>query len=306
MKRTDLAYCRAAKKGKGENYHAWKRMTADGTIHNNVGTEDFANEDEGLCFLQSKFTNPLLQAQVEREQLNPDHLYLDSTSSFHRIFDAKHLDDVQTVRNILRGSCNVGTKLSNEKGWYKGLFHMWLVRNGIANILSLHQLESEGYRVTYDTLTYWVIHVPNGPLMTHGNKLVLKRGHGVCAGFLYPDMADPSHKDKVVMLQTVRVNMKGLNSPEVKKAVMARKEQARVVTPTEADFIEMVSKGTLTNCPVTPVDIANACHVFGPDLPGIKSKTVQRKPTRVEVEDALVTRTITVDYHRFFFRYFDR
>ena len=67
----------------------------------------------------------------------------------------------------------------------------------------------------------------------------------------------------------------------------------------EADFIKMVSKGTLTNYPVTPVDISNARHVFGTDLPGIKSKTARRKPVRVEAEVALVTRTIPDDYHRF-------
>lgn len=190
------------------------------------------------------------------------------------MFDAKHLDDVQTVNTILRGSYNSGTTFSNEKGWYKGLFHVWLVRNGIVNLLSLPPLESEGYRVTYDTVTDWVIHVPDGPLMTHGTKLVLKWGHGVCAGFPYLDMADPAHKNSVVMLKTVRANMKGLTIREVKKYVLARKAQARVGTPTEADFIEMVSKGTLTNCSVTLVDIANTRHVFGPDLPGIKSKTV--------------------------------
>ena len=130
----------AAKKGKGESYHAWKRMAADGTSHTNVVTEDFADEEDGFGFFQSKSTNPLLQAQIEREQLNPDHLYLDSTSSFHHMFDAKHLDDVQTVSTILRGSCNDGTKLYTEKGCYKGLFHMWLVRNGITNLLSLPQI----------------------------------------------------------------------------------------------------------------------------------------------------------------------
>ena len=82
-------------------------------------------------------------------------------------------------------------------------------------------------------------------------------------------MSDPAHKDTSVLLQTVRVHMKGLNNREVKKAVLARKAQARVGTPTEADFIEMVRKGTLTNFPVTPVDIANARHVFGTDLPDI-------------------------------------
>ena len=58
------------------------------------------------------------------------------------------------------------------------------------------------------------------------------------------------------------------------QAVLDRKAQACVGTPTEADFIEMVSKGTLTNCPVTPADIVNARNVFGNDLPGIKSNTV--------------------------------
>ena len=67
------------------------------------------------------------------------------------MFDASHLDDVKKFSTILRGSCNVGTTFSDEKGWYKGLFHMWLVRNGIANLLSLPQLESEGYCIIYDT-----------------------------------------------------------------------------------------------------------------------------------------------------------
>ena len=51
--------------------------------------------------------------------------------------------------------------------------------------------------------------------------------------------------------------------------------------------------------PVLDWNTSNVFHVFGPDLPGIKSKTVQRKTERVEAEDALVTRTITDDYHRF-------
>ena len=242
---------------KGESYHAWKCMSGDGTSHTNVGNEDFADEEDGFGFFQSKSTDPLLQAQVEREQLKPDHLYFDSNSYFHQMSDAKHLNEVKTVSTILRGSCNAGTTFYNKKGWYKGLFHMWLVRNVIVNLLSLHQLESEGYRITYDTVTDWIIHVPDGLLITHGTKLVLKRSRGVCAGFPYLDMADPDYKDTVAMLQTVRANMKGLTSREVKKAILDRKAQARVGTPTDADFIEMVVKGTLTNCPVTPVDIAN-------------------------------------------------
>ena len=81
----------------------------------------------------------------------------------------------------------------------------------------------------------------------------------------------------------------------MKKAILARKARARVRTPTEADFIDMVSKVTLVNCPVIIFDIANACHMFGPDLLGVKINTVRRKLYRVEVEDI----TINIDYHRF-------
>ena len=126
--------------------------------------------------------------------------------------DAYHLDNIKRVSTILHGSCNAGTTFSNEKGWYKGLFQMWLVRNCITNLLSLPQLESEGHRVTYDTFTNWVIHVPDGTLHTLRTNLVLKRGVGVCKGLPYLDMADPAHINTVVMLQTVRDNMVGLTS----------------------------------------------------------------------------------------------
>ena len=119
---------------------------------------------------------------------------------------------------------------------------MWLVNNGIENLMYLPRLESEGYFITYDTLTNWFINVPDGPLCTLRTKLVLKHGMGVCKEYLYLDMADPAHTNAVVMIQTVRENMSGLTAREVNKSVLARKDQARVGTPTEADFIDMVKE----------------------------------------------------------------
>ena len=180
--------------------------SAKGTSHINVATED--NEDaveDGFGFLQSKSNDPQLHDQVQREQLNPGHLYLDSNSFFCQMFNESHLENVKKVSTILRGSCNVGTTFSDKKGWYKGLFHMWLVCNGITNLLSLTELESEGYRIIYDTLTNWVIQVPDGPLCTLHTKLVLKRGVRVCKGLPCLDMADPAHSNAVVVLQTVHV-----------------------------------------------------------------------------------------------------
>jgi len=38
------------------------------------------------------------------------------------------------------------------------------------------------------------------------------------------------------------------------------------------------------NCPVTPTDIRNAHAIYGPDLPGIRGKTVRRKPEHVRTD----------------------
>ena len=126
----------------------------------------------------------------ERQTQNEDFMYLDSTSSFHRIFTDKHLLDVEKVAIRLRGECNAGTTHSNEKGWFKDLFHMWLVRNGIANLLSLPRLEGDGFRITYDMCTHWEIHCPDG------NDFIFKKYVGVCKGFLYLDITKLQYHTK--------------------------------------------------------------------------------------------------------------
>ena len=115
--------------------------SAKGTRHISVAAEDNVDAvEDGFVFLESKSNDPSLHDQVERKQINPDHLCLDSTSYFHQMFDPSHLDVVKKVSTILRGSCNASTNFSDNKGWHKVLFHMWFVRNSIANLPSLPQL----------------------------------------------------------------------------------------------------------------------------------------------------------------------
>ena len=98
------------------------------------------------------------------------------------MFTYKHLWDVEKVAIRLRGECNAGATHSNEKVWFKDLFYMWLVRNGIASLLSLPHLEEDGFCVTYDTWTHWEIHCPNG------TAFILKKDVGDCKGFPYLDI----------------------------------------------------------------------------------------------------------------------
>ena len=88
--------------------------------------------------------------------------------------------------------------------------------------------------------------------------------------------------------------MEGFLKREVEKATSARKAQLVLGCPSEKEFINMVSKETgIKNCPATPVDVANAHTIFGPDLPGVRGKTVRQKPSWVETAVR-----VPDDYHR--------
>ena len=255
-----------------------------------MGSDEEDHQD-GFQFFNKQSDHPKI---VEaRKTLNPKYLYLDSTSSFHQVVADIFLSEVKKVTLPLRASCNAGTSRADEKGWYADLFHMWLMRNGIANLLSLPQLERDGFRVTYDTLKEWVIICPDGPQGTHegGTELILQRDTGLCDRFPYLDMeslktryrGNKKAQDAVALVQTVRQNFEGFTKKEVDQAFLARDAQAMTGYPSEKDYTTLVSEGTnVKNLPVIPTDISNARVIFGPDLPGVRGKTVRKKHERVE------------------------
>ena len=62
------------------------------------------------------------------------------------------LENIHKVGKILRGSCNAGVTTSDTMGTLLGVFEVWVNMTGIANLLSLPQLEEDGFRIRYDTL----------------------------------------------------------------------------------------------------------------------------------------------------------
>ena len=91
-------------------------------------------------------------------------------------------------------------------------------------------------------------------------------------------------------VETVRDNYKGFTKQDVKKAVLAHKAQAMVGSPSERHFAELVSKNctALKTIPVTCSDLTNARAIFGPDLSGVRGKTVRQKPDRVETKESSI------------------
>jgi hypothetical protein len=208
--------------------------------------------------------------------LDPQRLNFDSLLSFHQAFTDKHLDNLWLDKATLGADCNAGTNFPTKKGWYCNLFDLWLVRNGIANPLSLPQLEADRFTFSYHTGGNWIVITPQGNEITFHRKK-----NGVCHGFLYFNMHSTN---AVAMVQTIYQHYVGYIKRKVQDAIAACKAQAMIDHPTDAQFLDMVRSNTIKNFPIKPAHIANALTIFGLSAAGVRGKTIFRKPKHVKAE----------------------
>ena len=62
--------------------------------------------------------------------------------------------------------------------------------------------------------------------------------------------------------------------------------------PTDRDFLGMVRGGMISNCPLAANAVTNAHHIFGPDLAGVRGRTVRRPPESVTINYVQIPRAI--------------
>ena len=79
----------------------------------------------------------------------------------------------------LHTTSNGGQNTASESGKLLGALQAWLVRNGVANLLSILELERLGFRDLYDSLGEWVVISLKG-----GARLIFKRGMSGVTGCL--------------------------------------------------------------------------------------------------------------------------
>ena len=115
--------------------------------------------------------------------------------------------------------------------------------------------------------------------------MIFKRGP---QGFPYVDMDE--QQDAIMMVNTVRRNVKGYSTRQAQAAQEAYTAQSRTANQSERDFNLMVRTGSLRNCPVTPKALSDAKDIFGPHLPGVRGKTVRQPPTRVNTDTVSIPR----------------
>ena len=92
----------------------------------------------------------------------------------------------------------------------------------------------------------------------------------------------------VAMVTTVDDIKSNYTNADYLRAVKAREIQISIGRPSTKDYIRIVTKNLLPNCPVTRKDIEAAEHIFGPDIGSLKGKTTRRKTHRiVEARNAI-------------------
>ena len=210
-------------------------------------------------------------------------VHLDSCSTYNSICDPELLNNIRDADVPMRGHCNAGVKVISKVGDFGGV-ESWLDETGIANILSIPVLKKLGYHITYDS---------------HGNYYQVSKDD-VSFRFNEGDDGLPyidAGEEGLIFVQTVRQQYEGFTKKQVEKAILARKATGLLGYPTERDMEALVSNN-LDNVPFTVTDIRNAKTIFGPDLAGVRGKTVRESPKHVVTDVVAIPRDF-MKLHKF-------
>ncbi len=174
---------------------------------------------------------------------------------------------------------------------------MRLNKGGVASIGPLKILEKI-WPITYSlhkgmNAGKFVLHTYNGGIVVRNNT----------RGMPYLDIRELEGEVALCLLQgtieTVQANMEGFTKQEIEEAKKAREAQGMLGHPTNREFLGMVRANMINNCDVTETAVKNAHTIFGPELAGVRGRTVGRAPDPVRIKYVQILQTI-LDRHRIF------
>jgi hypothetical protein len=123
-------------------------------------------------------------------------------------------------------------------------------------------------------------------------------------GLYYHDPTDATggQKDAVIMTRTVAERRTKYSDPDYRRAVEAREIHGKIGFPSLREYLRVVSKGQLPDCPIQREDIVAAENIFGPSVPCLKGKTVRRTSPQApepsaSIPPSILTRYRTISLH---------
>ena len=235
---------------------------------------------------------------------------LDSQSTVNMFSNPNLLRNIRPANKCMNVRGNAGVSRTNMIGDFKGYPEpVWYDPNGIANILSMAQVERY-FPVTYGDEKCFIVHKKNGM-----QRRFVKSDRGL----YYLDTAtarsdaEPTEDQAVqpteeqpetILLSTVEDKKSKYTVRDYRQAELARKIQNMIGRPSLRDYLRIVDGNQLRNCPVTRSDILAAEDIFGPNLGSLKGKTVRkasptttitRDPLPLEIKERYMDVTICLD-----------
>ena len=184
------------------------------------------------------------------------------------------LSDIRKSEHTLRAVTNGGHQDSTMIGTFKNLGPVWYNPHSIANILSLAEVRKV-CRVTLDTSTdaCLSVHRRDGSVMK-----VMEHPSGL---YIYNSSSHaptevtrtaPAPMVPHTLVSTVAANKKTFSQRQIADA--ARTLYRKLGRPSEAEFVAILTKNLIRNCPVTPEGARRALAIYGPDIATLKGKMV--------------------------------
>jgi hypothetical protein len=197
-------------------------------------------------------------------------ILLDSQSNISVFNNQQMVTNIRLSPQEICARTNGGEQTSTHIADFKNLGVVWYNPNSIANILSLSDVRKK-CRVTMDTSqeTSMVVHRADGTtmkFMEHTDGLYFFDSH---------IQTDDTSLGKFSFLETVTRNKSLFVNREIEAADLARELYRKLGRPSQKQFEEILSKNSITNCPVTIDDARRAILIYGPDLACLKGKTTK-------------------------------
>ncbi len=92
------------------------------------------------------------------------------------------------------------------------------------------------------------------------------------------DSADNHTNEPVsayTLVSTIATNKKMFTRWEIEAADAARDLYKKIGRPSKSDFLHILSKNLIMNCPITVDDAKRTTIIYGPDVASLKGKTTR-------------------------------
>jgi hypothetical protein len=163
---------------------------------------------------------------------------LDNQSTVDVFCNANLLSNIRTTKGSLVIHCNAGKANTNMVGEFDCYGTVWYHPDGIANLLSLAKVKNK-FKATYNSSddNKFIVHKPTGQRL----KFIQSS-----SGLYYFDTQNVS----TMLVNTVANNKTKYTNADYLRASLARKIQTTIGRPSTTDFINIVEKKLLPNCPI--------------------------------------------------------